>query len=767
MTLRNKTVLIVGGILVTLLVIMYITSRLIVLNSFVGLERDISERNVHRVLDSMSASLSALDGEAGDWASWDESYAFMNNRNNNFIKRNPTDNAFSELRLSVMLFVNLSGELVFGKAFDLQDGKEAPVPAGIRKYIAPSSLLLRHTNAESSIAGIVVLPEGPMLVASRPVLASQGKGPIRGTLIFGRYLDRQEIRRLAEMTHLSLDFALPDNPDIPRDFQAARHRLSEKKPIVIQPVNAQTISGYALLKDVYGRPALMLRVNMNRNIYRQGRDIIFYFTLWFIAIGLVLAIVTIILLQKQVLARVTSLIRNVGMVGASGDLSRRVQLTGEDEISRLSDEINKMLGALERANIDLRDSEEKFRAISDTANDTIILMDDDGNISFWNEAATRTFGYSVQEVLGKDLHNLLVPSRHRDAFRKGFHDFMQAGKGKMIGRTYEFSALRKDGKEFPVELSISAVILKGKWNAIGIIRDITRRKQAAEALEESEEKYRTLVENINIGVYRSTAAGRFLHANAAMAKMFGYESIGEFTNISMVDLYENAEERKLFIEKIGQQGFVKSEERKFRRKDGISIWGSVTAKVHYGPEGQIEWIDGVIEDVTERKRMEEALRALSLRDELTGLYNRRGFLTLAEQQLKVADRVKKGMLLIFADLDGMKEINDTLGHPEGDRALIDVGYILKKTFRESDIIARFGGDEFVVLSLETPESSADILTERLSEHMTYHNRYENRPYKLSVSTGIARYDPENPLSLHDLLIRADRKMYENKKDKKR
>jgi diguanylate cyclase (GGDEF)-like protein/PAS domain S-box-containing protein len=507
-------------------------------------------------------------------------------------------------------------------------------------------------------------------------------------------------------------------------------------------------------------------------IYATSRFIVlnsFMGLMRFAGIGLILGIVMIILLEKQVLARITRLIRNVGMVGASGDLSRRVQLTGNDEISHLSDEINKMLEALERSNSELLESEEKFRAISDTANDAIIVIDDEGNISFWNEAATRTFGYPAQEVLGKDLHNLIVPSHHRGAFAKGFQDFMMAGKGKMIGRTYEFSALRKDGAEFPVELSISAVNLKGKWNAIGIIRDITRRKHAAEALKESEEKYRTLVENVNIGVYRSTGegAGRLLHANAAMAKIFGYESIDEFMNISMVDLYENAEQRRLFAEKIKGQGFVKSEEQKFRRKDGVSIWGSVTARAHYGPDGHIEWVDGVIEDITERKRMEEALRALSLRDELTGLYNRRGFLTLAEQQLKVADRVKKGMLLIFADLDGMKQINDTLGHPEGDRALNDVGYILKKTFRESDIIARFGGDEFVVLSLETPESSADVLTDRLTEHMSYHNRYENRPYKLSVSTGIARYDPENPLSLHDLLIRADKMMYENKKDKKR
>ena len=141
-------------------------------------------------------------------------------------------------------------------------------------------------------------------------------------------------------------------------------------------------------------------------------------------------------------------------------------------------------------------------------------------------------------------------------------------------------------------------------------------------------------------------------------------------------------------------------------------------------------------------------------------------MTLSEQQLRVANRVRKGMFLIFADLDGMKRINDTLGHSEGDRALVDIAQVLKKTFRESDIVARFGGDEFVVLSLETPESGAGILTDRLNEHMTYHNRHADRPYELSVSIGIARYDPAKPVDLHDLIVRADNMMYEQKKAKK-
>jgi len=373
-----------------------------------------------------------------------------------------------------------------------------------------------------------------------------------------------------------------------------------------------------------------------------GQDSTHYFLLSSLIIGLILGLTILILLEKQVMSRLTGLINNVSTVGKSGDLSRRVQTKGSDELSLLSTEINRMLEALEQSGKDLRDSEEMFRAISATANDTIILMDDQGNIAFWNKAAETAFGYSAQEIIGKNLHDLLVPLKYLEEFKSGFGHFKLTGQGRIIGKRYEVTALRKNGEEFPVELSVSAVNLQGKWNAIGIVRDITRRK-----------------------------------------------------------------------------------------------------------------------------RVEEELRALSLRDELTGLYNRRGFLTLAEQQLKVANRVRKVMLLMFADLDDMKHINDAFGHQEGDRALIEIGQILKKTFRESDIVARFGGDEFAVLSLETPDSGTGILANRLREHLDYHNRYENRPYELSVSVGISRYDPENPVDLHDLIVNADKVMYEQKNARKR
>jgi diguanylate cyclase (GGDEF)-like protein len=172
-----------------------------------------------------------------------------------------------------------------------------------------------------------------------------------------------------------------------------------------------------------------------------------------------------------------------------------------------------------------------------------------------------------------------------------------------------------------------------------------------------------------------------------------------------------------------------------------------------------------LHDSTERKRLEERIRTSSLLDDLTGLYNRRGFLTLAEQHLKLAERTGRGVLLIFADLDNFKTINDEYGHPEGDRALVDAARALRLVFRESDIIARIGGDEFVVLALETSDTSGDLLSRRLRERLTATSADLDRGYELAMSLGIARWDARSPSTIADLLARADSLMYEHKRQK--
>lgn len=167
----------------------------------------------------------------------------------------------------------------------------------------------------------------------------------------------------------------------------------------------------------------------------------------------------------------------------------------------------------------------------------------------------------------------------------------------------------------------------------------------------------------------------------------------------------------------------------------------------------------------ERYRFQAALRDLLLIDDLTGLYNRRGFMTFARQQLKLADRTQRGLLLIIADLDGMKQINDNYGHQEGDRALKETARILKNTFRESDLVARIGGDEFAIVAIGAGEDSNEKIYKRMQKNLDAFNSRKKQRFHLSISIGIAPYKPGDSCEIEDLMAKADERMYEQKRAK--
>jgi two-component system, cell cycle response regulator len=168
----------------------------------------------------------------------------------------------------------------------------------------------------------------------------------------------------------------------------------------------------------------------------------------------------------------------------------------------------------------------------------------------------------------------------------------------------------------------------------------------------------------------------------------------------------------------------------------------------------------------ERNRMRAALVSLSLLDDLTGLYNRRGFMSLAERHMKLAHRRRRGFLFLFADVDCLKQINDNLGHQEGDRALVEAAEVFRETFRASDIIARLGGDEFAALPVDAGENSREIFIRRLESNLTSHNSLPARRYILSLSIGTAFCHIERPCCLEELIAEADASMYQEKKLKK-
>jgi len=270
-----------------------------------------------------------------------------------------------------------------------------------------------------------------------------------------------------------------------------------------------------------------------------------------------------------------------------------------------------------------------------------------------------------------------------------------------------------------------------------------------------------VVQGVAEAILIEDTQGILTFANPAVEELLGYTR-EELISLPWSAIVPEDEWEKVRQEKAKRPQGIKSRyETILLSKEGRRIPVIVGARPLF-EEDKFAGVLSAFTDITAQKRMEDTLRALLLIDELTGLYNRRGFVTLSQHQLKAANRAKRRMLLLFADFDGLKQINDTFGHPEGDRVLIETADVLRETFRESDIVARIGGDEFVVLATATGGFSAENLTTRLQQNLEAHNAREGRLYKLSLSVGLAHYDPEHPCSIDELLAQADRAMYEQK-----
>jgi PAS domain S-box-containing protein len=409
MTLRKRTLIIVGLTAASLILILYVTLRTIVLSSFAELEEQHARQNVERALGALSDNLAALDTIVFDWAAWDDTYVFIEDANEDYIQSNLVDETFTGFKLNLMLFVNPSGQTIFGKGFDLYNEEEASVPESLAEHLADDALLLRHPDTESSVVGIVSLPEGPMLVVSRPILTSEEKGPIRGALVMGRYLDSAESEHLAEITRLSLTLHRFDDSQMPLDFQTARSSLSEEAPILVHPLSAESVAGYALLKDIYGEPSLILRVDMPRDIYAQGQASMLYLLFSLSVVGLVFGVVASLLMDRMVLSRLARLSSDVNSIGASADLSTRVLMTGDDELSSLADTINEMLAALEQAQSGLQESERRVRDVTRTTGDWIWEMDTEGRYTYVSPVVEQILGYTPEEVLGRRYEGFLHP----------------------------------------------------------------------------------------------------------------------------------------------------------------------------------------------------------------------------------------------------------------------------------------------------------------------------------------------------------------------
>lgn len=303
-------------------------------------------------------------------------------------------------------------------------------------------------------------------------------------------------------------------------------------------------------------------------------------------------------------------------------------------LRRKADRLARDAGETRTAHKECTELETRFNAILRSANDAVIMTNDEGTTTVWNQAAERIFGFTAEEMLGKKLADFIIPEQYLERHIKGFMEFRRTGKGKYVGKTLELSALRKNGEEFPMEISFaSAVLLHGRWHATAIIRDITERKRIEEKLRQTMAGMEVILENAGIGI-ALVRNEQFEWMNRKFMEAVGYTR-NEAEKLKVGEIFADPagfeEARKTHFPRL-KKGETVQFELLTRRKDGALFWGRRVVKA-IDPSDLSKGVIVILEDVTERRQKEEELRTAKLKaEEATKLKDK--FVSLVAHDLR-------------------------------------------------------------------------------------------------------------------------------------
>lgn len=351
MSIRTRTLLIVGLTSLILIAALYAFSHLTLLQGYITLEQETVTRNMERALNALQEEVAFLRRTSHDYAHWDDTYDYIRGLDDSYIETNAFEVVFRNYGLNFILFVNDAGEVLYGQAFDLETGELLPVSENLLTLVTNNDALIHPRDADGNfiqdgLAGIVMLPEGGIILSAAPIFPSIVEGMSSGALIWGRFINDQLVARLSEQTELTLliNVAAPNEND--PDFAEVLPTVLQQ-PFVIAPRSDAVIDGYTLLRDLNDQPALILEAEVPRAIYQQGRNSLSYFLMSLVLLGVISALTIAVLLEKGVLSRVAYLSRHVSEIQTSGDVTSRLSMSGNDELTNLATNVNAMLESLQ------------------------------------------------------------------------------------------------------------------------------------------------------------------------------------------------------------------------------------------------------------------------------------------------------------------------------------------------------------------------------------------------------------------------------------
>jgi diguanylate cyclase (GGDEF)-like protein/PAS domain S-box-containing protein len=427
----------------------------------------------------------------------------------------------------------------------------------------------------------------------------------------------------------------------------------------------------------------------------------------------------------------------------------------EQQVRRLKEEADRYLLAEEA----LRESEERYRCIVENSHNAIFMLSDNYEFVYANDQFCELTGYSRNEFIEKDFRLFIDDDQKKflaDIYRRRL-------QGEDVFSHYNFYLTRKDGERRKVEIRASAVTApQGKERTVGFLLDITRRSEALKQLKESEKRYRTILEEIQDAYYEVDLRGSLTFFNQQMCNLLGYtkEELTGLNNRAFMDEINAALVYQTFNQVFRTEEPSSGFDWRLIRKDQSEIWVNTSVALIKDKAGNKIGFRGIIRDITRQKVMEKELHRMAYFDDLTGLANRS--LLKDRFQKAIARAYRYGTLLVVyvVDMNQTKEINDTLGHLAGDEMIKEVAHRLQMSVRESDTVARTGGDEFVILGegIHLEKGAWDLgqkIVDSIKEEPF--DIYDSSVFQ-EVSVGFSIYplDSEDP---ETLLRQADVAMY--------
>lgn len=477
MGLRAKTYLVIGLIVSIASILLYITATYILSRSIAEIEGFETRQSIQRAVDAIKLESDELSSNTRDYASWDDTYAFVQQPGQAYIDSNYILPTFLNLEIDVALITDDAARLVMARSFDRKNDIAVQPSDSILALIAPDSPLISISSINESVNGIVLLPEGPMLVSAWPIVTSQYTGPVRGTLIMGRYLDSDAVANLNELTHLSMSLA-PYSGDTHFLSPPQLYQTDQGASIAVEKRDEQTTAGYTILKDVFGENAIEMQVLVDRSVYQQNSDFLHIFILFMVAVVFAIGLVIVWFISRLILSRLMEISRIVQEISGQQKLGTRVPVYGNDELSVLAADINSMLQSMEETQLNLQNQVQYLNTLLDNLSELFISYDQNGRIIYVNHRSLDFWGYEPDDLLGRYIYEMVDP-----AFKKELQILAEMHLDQGPVTDLEIPVLHKNGTPMLVRINASLILMDGQA-AGGLIlaEDITLRKKAVEHL---------------------------------------------------------------------------------------------------------------------------------------------------------------------------------------------------------------------------------------------------------------------------------------------